>query len=490
MHTEILKSKRGISRLFSVVLAIAVVPLALYVTTGRALADVSEDFEQAQVYDDNGRYSEAAQVYQTITAQHAGTEHALKAQKKLTRMYVFSGQLQEAQTAYQDLLNSFSGHSGITKAVCEVADSYLYLNRQPHKALELYQYVLNTWPKSNDAMWAQAGTVKAHVQSQDEDSAQAAYTSLLANYSTHDNIPEAVYEIGDSYQQINGQKALELYEYAMSTWPDYNKWVDENDAILRRKNLVLLKLGVGDEAGAQAAYESMITFSSDNNATAKAVTELANAYLDSRKYQRARQLLEHAKKLWFISESSEIWAEVGLTQIGIALGKDPNLQSPSGFLDRFSGDPVLPQAVFTLAEEYFRQASFKNNEKDSTKATEYFEEAIGLFKKTLEYLPASGAPLVEAESRYLIAETYHQLGRHDKAKDYYRQVVDTWPIFEEAPIALLRICNSYRSLQRAGTVTKAEADVQIKDSYEQILQDYPDSSATKIARRWLNLYGN
>ena len=388
--------------------------------------------------------------------------------------------------AYQGLIDSFSEYAGIAKAICEVADSYLYLNRQPQKALELYQYVLNTWPNSKDAMWAQTGIVKVHVQSQDESSAQAAYAILLANYSTHDNIPEAVYEIGDSYKQINSQKALELYEYAMSTWPNYSEWVDENDALLRRKNLVLLKLGLGDEAGAQVAYESMIAFSENDIATAGAVTELANAYLNSRKYQRARQLLEHAKELWFISESSEIWAEVGLAQVNIVLGIDPNLQSPAGFLDRFSGDPVLPQAVFLLAEEYFRQASFKNNEKDGTGATEYFEEAIVLFKKTLEYLPVSGSPLVEAESRYMIAETYHQLGRHDEAKDYYRQVVDSWPIFENAPFALLRICSSYRNLHRAGTVTKAEADVQIKDSYEQILRDYPDSAATKIALRELN----
>jgi len=120
---------------------------------------LTELFEQAEIYDDNGQYTLAAQVYQSIITQHAGTEHALKAQKNLTRMYVFSGQLQEAQTAYQGLIDSFWGYAGIAKAICEVADSYMYLNRQPQEALELYQYVLDTWPDSADAMWAQTGIV-------------------------------------------------------------------------------------------------------------------------------------------------------------------------------------------------------------------------------------------------------------------------------------------------------------------------------------------
>ena len=188
-------------------------------------------------------------------------------------------------------------------------------------------------------MGADRHCVKAHVLSGDESSAQAAYGTLLANFYNHDNIPEAVFEIGDSYQQINGQKALELYEYAMNTWPDYNNWVDENDALLRRKNLMLIKLGLGDEAGAQAAYESMIAFSEDDIATAEAVTELADACLNTGKHEKALQLYQYAKDRWSSGGSSAIWANAGLVRTDIVLGSDPNGTGLDELLADFSVDP-------------------------------------------------------------------------------------------------------------------------------------------------------
>jgi len=371
MLNEILKLKRAASHFVMLSFFVGAITAILDFTVNQAFADVLADFEQAEVYDDNGQHTQAAQVYQNIIAQYPGTTDALTAQTRLTRMYVFSGQMQEAQIAYQDLITSFSGHSGITKAVCEVADSYLYLNRQPQKALELYKYVLATWPNSNDAMWAQAGIVKVHVQLQDKSSSQAAYETLLVSFSAHKNIPEAVYEIADSYQQSNLRKALELYEYAMSTWPDYNKWIDENDALLRRKNIVLLKLGLGDETGAQAAYDSMIGFSTDDITTAETVTELANAYLDSGNYQRARQLFEYAKGRWSAAGISEIWAEVGLAKTDIAIGNDPNLQSVAKLVAEYSKDQDLQQAVFAVVGRCYIESAAKENEGDNPGATKY-----------------------------------------------------------------------------------------------------------------------
>ena len=66
-------------------LTIVIVVFAILATTDRAFADVSADFEQAEVYDDNGQYTQAAGLYQSIITQNPGTAHALNAQKELTR---------------------------------------------------------------------------------------------------------------------------------------------------------------------------------------------------------------------------------------------------------------------------------------------------------------------------------------------------------------------------------------------------------------------
>lgn len=485
MLTEISKRGRLASHFVMLSFLILAISVALDFTVGQAFADVSTDFDQAEVYDDNGQYTLAAQVYQSIIAQYAGTEHALKAQKNLTRMYVFSGQLQEAQTAYQGLIDSFSEYAGIAKAICEVADSYMYLNRQPQMALELYQYVLDTWPDSADAMWAQTGIVKVHVQSGDESSAQVAYGTLLTNFYNHENIPEAVYEIGDSYQQINGQKALELYEYAMSTWPNYSNWVDENDALLRRKNLVLLKLALGDEAGAQAAYESMIAFSEDDIATAEAVTELADACLNTGKHEKALQLYQYAKDRWSSGGSSAIWAHAGFVKTDIVLGSDPNGTRLDKLLADFSTDPDLAKAVYTVMEQYHYVALTKKNQGDSKQAGEYFTKAVSLGDKLIKDLLGPSDADLNSEVRYLMGQSYQESGDLEKAIEYYEQVVAGWPNGAHAWSAQFRIGYTYEQLKKAGAISKSEADNKIKSAYQKVLQDYPDCPAAKAAQKWL-----
>jgi tetratricopeptide (TPR) repeat protein len=396
--------------------------------------------------------------------------------------------LQKAQTAYQELINSFSGYAGIAKAICEVADSYLYLNRQPQKALQLYQYVLDTWPNSKDAMWAQAGIVKTHVQSQDENNAKAAYTTLFANYPSHENIPEAVFEIADSYRQTNPRKALELYEYAMSTWPNYNKWIDENDVLLRRKNLVLLKLGLGDEAGAQAVYQNMIAFSKDDIATAETVTDLANAYLNSGRNQKAVELYQYAKSRWSNTEH-QIWAEVGLVKANTAIGNDPNETGVDELLTGFSEDLDLAKAVYTVAEQYHYVALTKKNQGNSKQAGEYFKKAVSLGRKLIKDLLGPSDPDLSSEVRYLMGQSFQESGEPQKAIAYYEQVVAGWPNGAHAWSAQFRIGQSWQQLEKARLVTKSEAQSNIRSAYQKVLQYYPDCPGAKAARTWMRNHG-
>jgi tetratricopeptide (TPR) repeat protein len=487
MLTEISKVKRAASHFVMLSFLVGVITATLDFTVGQAYADVSADFDQAEVYDDNGQYTQAAQVYQSIIAQHAGTAHALEAQKELTRMYVFSGQLQEALTAYRELIDSFSGYEGIAKTVCEVADSYL--RPKPQKALELYQYVLDTWPDSKDVMWAQLGVVKVNLVLGNTSGAQAAYETLLSQFSRHQHIPEAVYEVVDCYRASNPQKALELYEYAMNTWPNYNKWVDENDAMLRLKNLVLLKLVLGDDSGAQAAYGGMITLSEDDNAVAEAVTEVADVCLNIGKHEKALQFYQYAKDRWAGSGSSVIWAHVGLVKTDIVLGSDPNCTGLDKLLADFSADPDLAKAIYTVAEQYHYVALAKKNQGNNKQAKEYFGKAISVGIKLIKDLLNPVDADLSSEVRYLIGQSYQESGDLKKAVEYYEQVVADWPNNAHAWAAQFRIGLSWEQLEKAGSVTKSEVQSNIRSAYQKVLQDYPDCPAAKAARAWLQSHG-
>jgi len=486
MHTKILKSKKGISRLFSVVFAFVVVPLALYVTTGRVLADVSEDFEQAQVYDDNGKYPQAVQIYENIITEHSGTEHALRAQNRLTRMHVFTGHSGAAQTACQQLIDNFSQYDGIEKAICEVADSYLTL--KPQRALELYQYVIDTWSDPNDEMWAQSGVVKANVMLGNESSAQAAYGTLLTQYDEHTNICEAVYDVGDTYRFKSLQKALDKYNYAINTWPDYDAWIDEDDAILRQTNLVILRLSVGDESGAQAAYEDLLTTFSGNYKLPGAVLDIANACLVSGNTQKATELYQYTKTQWS-GTGHHIWAEAGLVNTNIATGNDPNDTGIDELLTDFSEDSDLAKAVYTVTEQYHYVALTRKSQGNSKQAGQYFAKIVSLGRKLIKDLLGTSDPDLSSEVRYLMGQSYQKLGDFGKAIEYYEQVVAGWPDGAHAWSAQFRIGRSWEQLEKAGAVTRSEAQSNIRYAYQKVLQDYPHCPAVKAAKAWLQSHG-
>jgi tetratricopeptide (TPR) repeat protein len=488
MFTEISKRERVASHFVMILFLVVMASFALDSTVSRVFADVSADFNQAEAYDDDGQYAQAAKIFQNIIAQYYGTENALISQTELTRMYVFAGQLQEAQAAYQELVNSFYWYEGIAKAVCEVADSYLYLNRQPQKALEIYQYVLANWPSQSDTMWAQAGVVKARILLGDESSAQSAYQTLLTQYAKHRNICEAVYEVGDTYRLKNPQKALEHYNYALNTWPDYDAWIDENDALSRRKNLVLLKLGLEDEVGAQVAYETLLTKFSEIDNLSESVLEVANTYLISGRTQKAVELYQYAKTQWSNSEE-QIWFEAGLVKANVAVGIDPNGTGVDELFTDFSEDSDLAKAVYTVMEQYHYVALTKKNQGNSKQAGEYFEKVISLGRNLIKGpLDPSDADL-SSEVRYLMGQSFQELGDYEKAIEYYEQVVAGWPKGAHAWGAQFRIGYTYEQLKKRGLFSKSGVDDKIESAYQKVLQNYPDCPAAKAAEAWLKYHG-
>ncbi len=65
-------------------------------------------------------------------------------------------------------------------------------------------------------------------------------------------------------------------------------------------------------------------------------------------------------------------------------------------------------------------------------------------------------------------------------------MVDKWPKYEYAWLALLRTVHTYESLKTSGAMAEAEATSKIQNVYERILAEYPESSAANEANRWFS----
>jgi outer membrane protein assembly factor BamD (BamD/ComL family) len=102
--------------------------LLLSTAASRCLADVSEQFEQAQTYQLNGNYEQAEAIYQQIVMDFPDSNDALEAQKQLTLMYITTDSQQQADAAFAALTAVFAGHKDIAQAVWKIANTIRLLS--------------------------------------------------------------------------------------------------------------------------------------------------------------------------------------------------------------------------------------------------------------------------------------------------------------------------------------------------------------------------
>ena len=518
--------------------------------------ELAAQFEQAETYQEEGQYGEAEQIYQDIITQYPGTDGALAAQRQLTILYINWNKPAEADAALEELTSSFSEHPGIVRSVCEIADRYLDTN--PAKALELYQYTMENWPSSEDAMWMQVNMTRAYLKLKNEAATETAYQNLLFQFSGHENLPEAVYTLAEHYlesgyptkavelyQYVSGRwpnaqdavwmqvnmakayiklkneaatetvyqnllsqfsghenlpetvyiiaeyymkshcptKAVELYEYAMTRWLDYD-WVDENDAILHQKNLLQLKLTIGDDYGADTICDDIINNFADAEILPEVIREIKDAYVDAGQYDRVVGLCQYTLDRWS-GTKHEIWAIVELVKSDIGLGQDPNNEGLDELITEFSNDARLTEATLKIAEGCYQKAFERENAGNADEARRYFENTIMACQRTIELLPESTTSPLAATSHHFIGEAYRRLGQLEEAIECYEWVVTNRPGSEYAADSQFLIGYSYEQLNIAGAISRSEANRKIRSAYEKVVQNYPNYLGIKVAQSWL-----
>jgi len=173
MFNDILKVKRAVSSLFMLSFLAVIVSLP----TGHAFGDVETDLEQAYIHIENQQYSQVQKIYEGIIRDYPSTERALRAQTDHILMNVNLGRLQEAQASLERLMSDFPVDEIIAEAILEVALGYLNEEQQvqSQKTIELCEQLLANWHTSEDAIWAQAGIVKANILLGNDRSAQSAF---------------------------------------------------------------------------------------------------------------------------------------------------------------------------------------------------------------------------------------------------------------------------------------------------------------------------
>ena len=390
--------------------------------------------------------------YRQIVASKPGTDEALNAQEKLVGLYVKEKMPAEAEAAYAVMLADFAGNAGLAKAVDHVADEYREAGDYT-RALELYRYVVSRWPEAEHAVQSQGGVVKLYIKLGDEPNAAAAMGELISKFGNRKGIAGVVDEIGDTYRDVGEYgRALVLYEQVVASWPD------SEQAMGSQASVVKLYMRLGDYAAASAAVEKLLGDYSQNKDIADEVDEIADAYREVKKYDKAKEL--YAYVVEHRSDSQQAVGSLGgMVRCCILAGDDPNAEAGIERLkEDFGGREGVGEVVHEVAYMYHHTA------KDYEKARELYEWVVanhpadrkairaqmGIAKIFVETGddPNAEAAIDKLVANYSenegiakavdhIADEYRGLQRYDKAKELYELAVLRWPDAEHSKNALI-----------------------------------------------------
>jgi len=243
--------------------------------------------------------------------------------------------------------------------------------------------------------------------------------------------------------------------------------------ILSRGRLIMLDIGLGNDADAQAAIDKLIADFAGHPALPEALNGVADKYRILQRHKQARELYQYIVDNFPESEYV-ILSRGGMIMADIGLGNDANAQAA---LDRliadFSEHPSLPREIFDgIGQAYYGEAR-------QGKGDEYYRKAIAVWERIIKELPSSP---ITPQSYYAAAVCYSQeLGEYQKGIEYYQAIVDNWPNYEYAWHAQFFVGKYYEKLRNSDAVPESEANPKIEQAYQAVIEKYPNSKSGPYA---------
>ena len=264
------------------------------------------------------------------------------------------------------------------------------------------------------------------------------------------------------YEAGEYQKARELYQYTVDTWPG-----DSDYAIWSQTLVALSNIDVGQMEAADVAIGTLLGRFSENEHIAEVVHHVAFHCLTSKKYEKARELYQYVLDHWPDDDSCAIWSQTGVAMSSISL-RDTEVADAAAakLLNKFSDNRYIAGEGRHLAWHCRYLAG------DHTRALRYYQYVVDHWPGdekhaawsqggiALSYIDLGNSAAAQAAIDKLFAEFsgnehlaeavdkiayhYRELKQYEKAIQYYQYILDHWPgskyaMWSQTGLALLHI---------------------------------------------------
>ena len=357
----------------------------------------------------------------------------------------------------------------------------LFKKGQYEQAEAIYQQIVSQYPGTDDAFAAQKQLTFLYIAWHRYPQAEAAYNQLLANFLGHKDIAQAVHDIAYRYRCVNKhEKANELDQYAVATWPD------SDYAVLGQMDIAKYYVDQADETNAEAATAKLLTNYSGHALIARAIHDIAQHYRYTKKYEKANVLYQFVVKTWPKAEHA-LWAQADLIKSYLAQGDNTTAETAvEELLTNFNDNPLIARAIWDTGQYYrdlkkYEKANqlYKYVVENWPKAEHALWAQADLIKS---YLALGDDSSAEAGVEKLIADfswsehiaraihdtawEYRKLANYSRANELDQYVIDRWPEDVQAMWAKMDMAKTDIALGNYATADKT-VDILIADFGDQ-----------------------
>ena len=218
---------------------------------------------------------------------------------------------------------------------------------QYDQAEQIYWQIATDHPGTDDALKAQKNLVCLYIADDNQPWAQAALEQLLADFATHERLPHTIHAIAEESSELgkSGQ-ARQLYQSVLASAPA------SDQAIWLQMGIGISNAYLGNDTGADAAIQELITRFSADSRVVEAVGQIAWSYRKQQEHEIARVLYQYVIDNWPDGERA-IYSQRGIVLTSIALGEFSLAEAAiEKLLTQFSHHKDIAQLVSGIAKMY------------------------------------------------------------------------------------------------------------------------------------------
>jgi tetratricopeptide (TPR) repeat protein len=398
------------------------------------LGDFSEQFEQAEQLRQQKRFGEAEMVYRQIIASAGVSDDGLKAYKELILLRP-QDRLSQARDAYKQLMASFEGYEGLVGLLAGELGCMFREAGDYRTAEEIYQYLLSHSTGSGQELSYRSSLFKCYVGLGDDPNAEDQLQQVLTRFAEDEALANTVWDMAYECRSMKKWgRSRALFQHFMQHWGGHEK------ALLAQRGIAKASIKLGDVERADAAIARLIEIFGTSKGVIHQVKELANDWAESDRYDKAIPVYAEVVSRW----ATDANAMLAQKQIGMAQLALEDFDKADAAVDKlvsdFAGWADVPEAVYEIAK--------KNSE----------------------------------------------LGRHDKAAEQFRLVLERWRGHEDAiwcqmelVMGKIRQWDLDGAEGELGSLLSGFAeDRRLAEAVHEIVEEYRNTGAHEAGRELFN----